>query len=220
MQLSSMESPLLLLYESKKADIQKRLDELNKVKYEPDERIFAELCFCLCTPQTKASASDKAIKELISTGLLFSGNPEDIAQILEKHGVRFNNNKARYIVSARQMFSRNGQVKIKSMINTDDLWGLRNWIADNVMGLGMKEATHFLRNIGHGSDLAILDRHILAELFKYKVISDVPLVLSKNKYLHIERQMKEFAKSINIGMLELDMVFWSEHGSLPIEVMK
>ena len=215
-----MESPLLLLYESKKADIQKRLDELNKVKYEPDERIFAELCFCLCTPQSKASASDKAIKELQATGLLFTGNVDQVALILEKCGVRYHNNKARYIVSARQMFSRNGQVKIKSMINTEDLWGLRNWIADNVMGLGMKEATHFLRNIGHGSDLAILDRHILAELYKYKVISDVPLVLPKNKYLHMERQMKEFARKLNIGMLELDMVFWSEHGSLPIEVMK
>jgi N-glycosylase/DNA lyase len=208
------------LYESKKADIQKRLEELNKVKYEPDERIFAELCFCLCTPQTKAASADRAIKELVSTGLLFSGTVDQIATVLEKAGVRFNNNKARYIVAARQMFSRNGQVRIKSMINTDDLWGLRNWIADNVMGLGMKEATHFLRNIGHGGDLAILDRHILAELHKYKVITNVPLVLSKNKYLHFERLMKEFAKSLNINMLALDMVFWSEHGSLPIEVMK
>jgi N-glycosylase/DNA lyase len=215
-----MESSLLLLYASKKADIKKRLEELDRIKYEPDDRIFAELCFCLCTPQTKASAANKAINALQTANLLFSGKPEEIALVLEKNGVRFHNNKARYVVAARQHFSRDGKVRIKSMLNTDDLWGLRNWLADNVEGLGMKEATHFLRNIGYGSDLAILDRHIMTELYKHKVITEIPLVLPKNKYLHIERLMKEFAKNLNISMAELDMVFWSEHGSLPLEEMK
>jgi len=215
-----MESSLLLLYASKKADIFKRLGELDKIKYEPNEKIFAELCFCLCTPQTKASAANKAIKELEQTGLLLSGNAGNISGILEKSGVRFHNNKANFIVAARNYFSRAGQMKIKGMLNTDDLWGLRNWLADNIKGLGYKEASHFLRNIGYGKDVAILDRHILTELCKHKVISEIPLVLPKNKYLHIERLMKEFARTLNISMAELDMVFWSEHGSLPLEEMK
>jgi N-glycosylase/DNA lyase len=215
-----MESSLLLLYASKKADILKRIEELNKIKYEPNEKIFAELCFCLCTPQTKASAANKAIKELEQTGLLLSGNAGNISGILEKSGVRFHNNKANFIVAARSYFSRAGQIKIKGMLNTDDLWGLRNWLADNIKGLGYKEASHFLRNIGYGKDVAILDRHILTELCKHKVISEIPLVLPKSKYLHIERLMKEFARNLNISMAELDMVFWSEHGSLPLEEMK
>jgi len=215
-----MESALLLLYATKKYDIKKRLEELERVKYEPDERIFAEMAFCLCTPQTKAAAADKAIKALQETGLLFNGTAEQIAPFLEKCGVRFNNNKARWIVEAREKFSKEGKVKIKSMINPDDLWGLRNWLADNVMGLGLKEATHFLRNIGHGADLAILDRHILNELAKYKVIPEFPTTLSRNKYLEIEQKMKAFAQKLNVSMQELDMVFWSEHGSLPLEEMK
>lgn len=215
-----MESSLLLLYASKKADILKRIGELDKIKYEPNEKIFSELCFCLCTPQTKASAANKAIKELEQTGLLLSGNAGNISCILEKSGVRFHNNKANFIVAARNYFSRAGQMKIKGMLNTDDLWGLRNWLADNIKGLGYKEASHFLRNIGYGKDVAILDRHILTELCKHKVISEIPLVLPKNKYLHIERLMKEFARNLNISMAELDMVFWSEHGSLPLEEMK
>ncbi|MEM2874212.1 MAG: N-glycosylase/DNA lyase [Candidatus Nanoarchaeia archaeon] len=215
-----MESPLLLLYASKKVDIQKRLEELDKIKYESNERIFAELCFCLCTPQTKASAANKAINELQASGLLFSGDALEIAAVLEKYGVRFHNNKASFIVEARNKFSRAGQIKIKSMLNTDDIWGLRNWLADNVKGLGYKEASHFLRNIGYGKDIAILDRHILAELCKHKVISEIPLTLSKSKYLHIERLMKEFAKKLGISIAELDMLLWSEHGSLPLEEMK
>jgi len=210
----------MLSYASKKADIKKRLAELEKVKYEPNEKIFAELCFCLCTPQTRATAANKAIKELEQSNLLFSKDPKEVALILERCGVRFHNNKANYIVSARNQFSMAGQIKIKGMLNTDDLWGLRNWLADNIKGLGYKEASHFLRNIGYGKDVAILDRHILTELCKHKVISEIPLVLPKSKYLHIERLMKEFARKLNISMAELDMVFWSEHGSLPLEEMK
>jgi N-glycosylase/DNA lyase len=215
-----MESPLFLLYASKKADIKKRLEELDKVKYESNERIFAELCFCLCTPQTRALAANKAIKELQEKGILFTEDIKEIAPILEKCGVRFHNNKASYIVEARNKFSRAGQIKIKGMLNTDDLTGLRNWLADNVKGLGMKEASHFLRNIGYGSDIAIIDRHILTSALQHNVIKEIPESLSKQRYLEIEQQLKRFAALQRVSLQELDMVWWSELGSLPLEEMK
>jgi N-glycosylase/DNA lyase len=215
-----MESPLFLLYASKKADIKKRLEELDKVKYESGDRIFAELCFCLCTPQTKALAANKAIKELEKTGLLLSGNEEQISEILKKSGVRFHNNKAAWIILARNQFTRAGQMKIKGMLNTDDITGLRNWLADNVKGLGMKEASHFLRNIGHGQDLAIIDRHILTSAINHKIIKEIPESISKQRYLEIEQQLKRFANLQRISLQELDMVWWSEFGSLPLEEMK
>lgn len=215
-----MESSLLLLYASKKADIQKRLEELDKVKYDSNEKIFAELAFCLCTPQSRALSVDRALKTLQKDNLLLAGTAEQIGQVLESYGVRFHNNKAQFIVKAREQFSKDGQIKIKTMINTDDLWGLRNWLADNVQGLGYKEASHFLRNIGYGQDLAILDRHILKSLLKYQVISEFPLSLSKSKYLEIEQKMKVLAAQLHISMAELDMVFWSELGSLPIENLR
>ncbi len=215
-----MESPLFLLYASKKADIKKRLEELDKVKYESNERIFAELCFCLCTPQTRALSANKAIKEFQEKGILFTGDIKEIALILEKTGVRFHNNKANFIVSARNQFSRAGQMKIKGMLNTDDLTGLRNWLADNVKGLGMKEASHFLRNIGYGSDIAIIDRHILTSALQHNVIKEIPESLSKQRYLEIEQQLKRFAALQRVSLQELDMVWWSELGSLPLEEMK
>lgn len=211
---------LSILYASKKADIKQRLEQFKKNWFENDRRIFSELAFCLCTPQTKASASDKAVKQAADSNLLFVGRAEDIAPILTKSGVRFANNKARYIVDARNYFSKEGDLKIRSKLNTDDIWGLRNWLADNVNGLGMKEASHFLRNMGFGKDVAILDRHILRCLVKYGVISEEPKTLTKQKYLEIEQRMRELSKKVNIAMDELDMLFWSEYGSLPIEEMK
>ncbi len=211
---------LSILYASKKADIKKRLGELRKNWFEDDRRVFGELAFCLCTPQSKASASEKAVKQCADCNILFVGRAEDIAPILIKAGVRFANNKARYIVDARNHFSKDGDLKIRSKLNTDDVPGLRNWLADNVNGLGMKEASHFLRNMGFGADVAILDRHVLRCLVDYGVIPEVPKTLTKQKYLEIEQKVREFSKKEKIPMDELDMLFWSEYGSLPIEEMK
>ena len=215
-----MTANLTLLYASKKEDIRKRLEDYKKVWYEDDKRIFSELAFCLCTPQTKASAGDLAVKRMVADNSLFTDKWEQLQPHLAKAGVRFSNNKSRYIVEAREFFSRNQVMNIKSKLNTSDIVGLRNWLADNVKGLGMKEASNFLRNIGFGKDLAILDRHILRNMVKYEIIPETPKTISKKTYLEMEEVLRKFAKSSSIGMDEIDLLFWSEYGSLPISEMK
>lgn len=78
------------------------------------------------------------------------------------------------------------------------------------MGLGYKEAGHFLRNVGLGEDLAILDRHILKNLVLLGVIDEVPASLTKRRYLEIERRMIEFSKKTGIPMGHLDLLLWSK----------
>ena len=46
------------------------------------------------------------------------------------------------------------------------------------MGLGYKEASHFLRNIGLSEDIPILDRHILKNLVLLGAIDKVPSSIS------------------------------------------
>jgi len=204
-------SELQLLYLSKKADIQQRLKDFSKVWETGDEqRLFAELAFCLCTPQSKATAADLAIRRLIDANALLSGKPAIISEHLSRSGVRFGNNKAKYIAEAYHYFSADGQMKIRSKLNTEDIVGLRNWLADNVLGMGMKEASHFLRNIGFGHNLAILDRHILKNLKKHGVIPIIPKVLSKQVYLELEERVRKFSQKIRIPMADLDLLFWSE----------
>lgn len=205
-----MES-LTLLYASKKEDIQEKLKEFEQIwQNSDDQKIFSELAFCLCTPQSRALAADLAIRRTIDANVLFNGKPEDIEPYLTRSGVRFFKNKSKYIVEARNYFSIGGILKIKSKLNTDDISGLRNWLADNIKGLGVKEASHFLRNIGFGKDLAILDRHVLKSLKKFKVISEIPKTLTKQKYLEIEKKLQKFSEKIRIPMAELDLLFWSE----------
>jgi len=194
-------------YETCKSEIKERLQEFKQTGQGSDEEIFAELCFCLCTPQSKAEYCDQAVNFLCDCGLLFLGTCEEIQPRLT--GVRFAPTKSKRIVAAREFFTEKGQISLKKHFNARNPIKLRKWVADTVKGLGYKEASHFLRNIGFGDQLAILDRHILKNLKKFGVIDEIPSTLSKKKYLEIEQQMKQFSKEVNIPLAELDLVFWS-----------
>lgn len=85
---------------------------------------------------------------------------------------------------------------------------LRKFCVEKIKGIGFKEASHFLRNIGFGQNIAILDRHILKNLKLYNVIDVIPDNLSEKKYLEIENKMRGFSKKIGIDIEHLDFVLW------------
>jgi N-glycosylase/DNA lyase len=197
------------VYESKKQEFKSRLDDFKKVFHENDERLFAELAFCLCTPQSKAILCWKAVETLMKNGLLYSGDQPQIKPFL--NAVRFNENKSKYIVEARKLFSPNGSLEIKKTLESfKNREEMREWLYENVKGMGMKEVAHFMRNIGFGEDVAILDVHILKNLARHGVIEEIPKFMTKKKYLEIESKMKDFSKTLGIPMDELDLLFWSD----------
>ncbi len=194
------------IYSERKEIIKNRLKYFKSVFDENDKRIFAELCFCLLTPQSRAKICDAAIQNLVKTGLLYNGTEKEIKDFLI--GVRFNNNKAKYIIQAREMFKN---IPIKDKIKEfEDNLKMREWLASNINGMALKESSHFLRNIGMYENITILDRHILKNLHKYNVIEEIPNPLTKNKYLEIEEKMKKFANEVGISVEEMDLLFWSE----------
>lgn len=198
---------LLIKYQSLKPQLTQRLKDFEEVGKQHDKILFAELAFCLCTPQSKAHAGDKAIKELLRTNLLYTGNKEQIKKILVQSGVRFHHNKSKYILEARTFFKN---VSLKEQLQTKNQFELREWLVKNIKGLGYKEASHFLRNVGIYQELCILDRHILKNLVKYKAIKTIPPTLTKKRYLAIENNMKKFAQETNIPLAHLDLLFWAE----------
>lgn len=199
---------LLDLYSQRKDEIKSRLQEFRELWNREDERIFAELCFCLCTPQSRAESCWKAVSKLMGSGVLYKGKPKDIEGFLTN--VRFPENKAKYIFEARGLFTENGEIKIKDKINPGNVKETREWLLKNVKGLGLKEVNHFLRNIGFGDELAILDRHILKNLVRYGVIEEIPKNLTPKRYFEMEKRMKQFAGRVGIPLGELDLLFWSK----------
>lgn len=200
---------LIERYNLKKEDIKKRLEEFKEILNQPEERVFAELAFCLCTPQSKATVCWNAICSLIKNDLLYKGGINQVRPFL--NAVRFADTKVNYIVEAREKFTTYEKLQIRNFINSfNDPFKLREWLVENINGFGMKEASHFLRNIGLGDEIAILDRHIIKNLVKFGVIKEIPKILTKKKYLEIEECMKEFSEKIKIPLSELDLLFWSE----------
>ncbi len=192
------------LYLKERGAIRKRLSEFSEM-YEngTDDDLFRELAFCILTPQSRARVCDAAIQSL--GDLVLHGTEKEIRSVLK--GVRFANNKARYMVEARNFFAENGGMR--KTIDSIPRLKLRDWLAENVMGLGMKEAGHFIRNIGLGQNIAILDVHILHNLLMYGVIDKIPESMSKRRYLEIEEKMRQFSGKVGIPMDELDLLFWS-----------
>ncbi|MEK6920168.1 MAG: DNA lyase, partial [Thermoproteota archaeon] len=115
------------LYQERRPAIQARLGEFKQVLQRSEEEIFAELCFCLLTPQSSAKTCWDAVTRLKEKGLLLRGSPQELEPIL--NNVRFNDSKAKYIVQARTMFSKDGDLRVKPHITSYyNPYELREWL--------------------------------------------------------------------------------------------
>ena len=188
-------------FEQQKDAIRRRLAEFSAIR---PEAYFYELAYCLLTPQSSAANAGRAIEALQAMDL--ERKPIDPAGVLREKTfyIRFHNTKADHLLKAKSQFPEIAGV----LLNGQSSQEIRLWLVHNVAGLGWKEASHFLRNIGH-RDLAILDRHILKNLKKHNVLRTLPKSLTPGRYLAIEARFRNFAGSISIAMDELDLLFWS-----------
>lgn len=192
---------LLSRYTKKKDEIQRRLKDFSNI---PQKEYIHELIFCLLTPQSQAKKCWEAVVQLKENEIKES----EIKNCLSTK-TRFHNNKARYIIEARKNWE-NTLKKIQEELEKENIMQLRNWLAENILGLGMKEASHFLRNIGKSNNqIAILDRHIIKNLKTLGVIKSITS-LNKKNYLILEDKFKSFSQKINIPIDHLDLLFWSE----------
>lgn len=196
---------LAKLYIPIKPQIESRLQDFSRIwKEASEEELFRELVFCLLTPQSKAKTCWRAVERLERKCMIREAGPEEITR--ELVGVRFNLRKGDYICLARSRFS---SCSLRdTLAGFSDAFAAREWLVANIKGLGYKEASHFLRNIGLGGDLAILDRHILKNLALLGVIEEVPASPSKKMYLEIEKKMIDFSREAKIPMSHLDLLLW------------
>lgn len=174
-----------------------------------EEDVLAEMLFCILTPQSKAKGCWSCMESIIKKKLIKAGNEKEI--LAELKYPRFKYKKAKFFIEARDKFVKNGKVAIKQfMSGFKNVVEMRDWFQANIKGYGLKEASHFLRNVGFGEDIAILDRHILRNLAKLGVIKEVPAHITPKMYHEIEEDMKKFAKKMKIPMAALDLILWAK----------
>lgn len=188
-------------YLNKQNEIRERLQDFKKV---PESEYFYELCFCILTPQSRARNAEIVVNILKANG--FFNKPFFASEILgnKEHYIRFHNNKSKYLLEAVEKYPNLLKI-LKTDISSKEK---REFLHSNFNGIGLKESSHFLRNIGL-TGLAILDRHILRNLVKFGALDELPDISTKPKYLKNEDVFAEFAEMLAIPMDELDLLFWS-----------
>jgi N-glycosylase/DNA lyase len=198
-------------HRARRKEIRKRLGEFQEVwRNGSDARLWEELAYCIFTAGASARMGLTAVDAV--RPLLLDGEAEAMTVALKNAGAhRFPVARPRYIVSTRNYFYADcGMALRKRLRSFRDPVERRDWLAQDrgVKGLGYKEASHFLRNIGVRGH-AILDKHVMRCLAEIGVIDMAKPPSTRRKYLEVEQQLIGFARDVRIDFDELDLVLWS-----------
>lgn len=197
-------------YREKQQAIRTRLAEFADLRRNGDDtRLFEELVFCIFTAGASARMGLNSI-ERVRPHLLTGSQGRLTKALIGAH--RYPRARSGYIVHTRRYLEKECGLKLRDKLREfgDDAECRRDFLAANpgIKGIGYKEASHFLRNVGFNG-YAILDKHILRTLAELGVIEDPKPPTTKKKYVAIEERMREFAKEIGIDVDELDLLLWS-----------
>ena len=144
--------------------------------------------------------------------LLLDGAAGEMTAALKRAGAhRFPVARPQYIVTTRNYLrAQFGMALRKRLRSFRDPFERRDWLAQEkqVKGLGYKESSHFLRNIGVKGH-AILDKHVMRCLAEVGVVDSAKPPQTRRKYLAVEQELIRFAKDIGVDFDELDLVLWS-----------
>ncbi|NIO44838.1 MAG: N-glycosylase [Candidatus Aenigmarchaeota archaeon] len=187
---------LLEFYENKKVGIRKFIRTCDM---KDDECLFGELCFCILTPQSRARNCREVVDKLKADKKLFTADLEEIRNYLKR--VRFPERKAVYIIEARKKLP-----EIKRRINGDPK-EFREWLIENIRGIGLKESSHFMRNVGF-KGLTIIDVHIQNFLRRIGYNEKGSGSLTKKQYIELENKFLRLSKELKIPPEELDIAIW------------
>lgn len=197
-------------YQEKRAAIQTRLAEFAELQRQADDaRLFEELVYCIFTAGASARMGLNSV-ERVRRHLLRGGQERLENALVGAH--RYPRARAGYIVSTRSFLRRECGLRMHDLLASfgNDAEARRDFFAANkgIKGIGYKEASHYLRNIGYRG-YAILDKHILRTLHECGVLDSPEPPATKKKYLATEAHMRKFARELTIDFDELDLLLWS-----------
>lgn len=196
-------------HRERRGEIRARLEEFRRVRREAtDARLWEELVFCIFTAGASARMGLRSIDAV--RPLLDGGGHDELTIALS--GVhRYPRSRSGYIVVTRDFLKENCRMRLRERLESfDDPSERRDWLARErrIKGLGYKESSHFLRNVGFGG-YAILDKHILRSLAEVGVIDSPRPPSTRARYLAAETRLRDFARDLRIDFDELDLVLWS-----------
>lgn len=202
---------LLAAYVQRRKEIRARLRDFRLVwQTGSDSRLWEEMVYCIFTAGASAKMGLRSVDAL--RPLLQSGAQAEMTKALVAAGAhRFPNARPGYVVVTRDYLEESFSMRLRErLLSFRDPIERRDWLAKDprVKGLGYKESSHFLRNIGF-KGYAILDKHIVRCLCELNVIDSPKPPTTRGRYLETESRMRQFAADTRIDFDELDLLLWS-----------
>lgn len=200
----------------------KKWDEMS------ENGLWQELCLCILSSNVPYELAKSAFAHLMERGYLqlewVAGVPESgklIADELAKplylpkrlNGLyrkyRFPNLRSKNISQAAKIVASRKNWLSELLASSNSEEEVRDILVTNIPGLGLKEASHFLRNIRYSHKLAIVDSHILSFLIKIGAIADNDVrTMTPNLYLRLESRLQEICCRHDLDISVFDMAVW------------
>jgi len=111
-------------------------------------------------------------------------------------------------VTAKTIYGNGDTLKILLKKEGDE-FAARKLLVERASGIGPKQASLFLRNIGYANDLAILDSHVLRFMDFVKLASGAPnSIANLQAYERTESKLRGYSERREIDMSSLDTAIW------------
>ena len=192
-----------------------------------EKQIWKELCFCLLSGNVAFELVKSVIDVLDKKGfldhnwileerqsqeLIFKLFNEPNFEPKKKNGqlrkYRYPQKRSKEITDAAKILYSDSNIKEILEESISDVQ-IRNFLAKSIPGIGIKESSHFLRNIGYSSSLAIIDIHVLNFLKQNHFVnpSDI-LSLTESRYEKLEIILQNLAEFHGLDLGILDLAIW------------
>ncbi|CAN5481084.1 N-glycosylase/DNA lyase [soil metagenome] len=193
----------------RREEIAGRLSEFEAIWRDgSDLNLLEEMVFCFFTGGCSARMGINSLEAI--KPILLTGDRVEIANALVGHH-RYPNARAKYVVHSRDFIREHLGLKLRKKLQSFECsLERRDWLVreKGIKGLGYKEASHYLRNIGF-KGYAILDKHVLNCLAELKIIDEPKPPNTRSRYLIVEEKLRQLTELTRIDFDELDLVLWS-----------
>jgi len=182
-----------------------------------ENELFSEISSCIIgsriTFEKAKNISDALAEEnLLCVDVLAemqSQSRRKIHAVLKREKCLYARAKATYIVKTAENLYLEAKTSIKTILKkSENQYEARGKLTELCLGIGLKQASLFLRNIHYADELAILDTHVLSYMQLVGLEAKKEKALTSKRYLDYENKLREYSQKFNTSIAMLDVSIW------------
>jgi len=187
----------------------------------PESRLWEVLVSCVLGSATKYEDAECAMHRLKGGALLNAWEAAfDEGELVSDTRIRlrdrtsigrayrFPETRARWLAEAASSIYGQKDSLAALLAAYQDPLDIRRLLSSSVRGLGPKQSSLFLRNIGISDDLAVIDRHVLRYLWWSGLADSVAPPASLSRYERLEDLLRRRAWAVGLPLGVFDIAVW------------